>query len=102
MLALMQLRIAQTIQGVASNLEVAGQPSRRFCGGITRESIAKRSWYTCENVCATLPSEIVSAVHQVAQRLTVAPDIILLAIVGVSIAKFHGRRTQPISMIVPQ
>lgn len=102
MLALMQLRIAQTVQGVASNLEVAGQPLRRFRGGITRESIAERNWHTCENVFATLPSEIVVAVHQAAQRLTVPQDILMLAIIGVSIAKFLGRRTQPLSMIVPQ
>ena len=51
----------------------------------------------CVNKCFSLVPR-----YETLKNFVVADDILILAVVGVALAKLHGQATQPVLMVAPQ
>jgi len=65
-------------------------------------SLVARSSRVADTFFVLLPQETVEALRGVAQRLAVSDEIVMLAGLGVTFARFESQRTMPVHMIVPQ
>lgn len=71
------------------------------CEAIGRTCFAARRNQTATEL-ATIPPQVVTAVQQVAKKLAVSDDIMMLTALGTTLARFHGVRSTTVSMVVPQ
>lgn len=100
--AALESRIAQTVAGNCVGMGRDSVDGATFSNGITRDSIRNKVWYEVVGIIATLPCEIVMAVRWIARCLSVPDDIVILTVLGISLAWLEDRRCELIAMIVPQ
>lgn len=70
---------------------------------ITSDPLSQSGWNReAFTEIAELPEGLVSAIRSAARCLAVSEDILMLAVIGTTLARFEGQPTVPITMIAPQ